>query len=171
MYQWSHTLTSILYGFMKTMISSICNISSLGQEKKPIHKRHFTSSKYKWQRNVPYITVKLCSSGDRDGVEISKFSKGSERISTGSIQSAGSCACSNASLIVKVLIATNTQLEPSSSVLRERQWIFALGSPAGLCPRLQPWGRGPGPESWQGWLVSGLWTLERQGRRLSILYI
>uniref|UniRef100_A0A672QFB3 Rho guanine nucleotide exchange factor 12 n=1 Tax=Sinocyclocheilus grahami TaxID=75366 RepID=A0A672QFB3_SINGR len=44
--------------------------------------------------------------GDRDSVELSKPNKGSERISTGSIQSTGSCACTNASLIVKVLIAT-----------------------------------------------------------------
>lgn len=59
----------------------------------------------------------MCSSGDRDGVELSKFSKGSERISTGSIQSAGSCACTNAPLIVKVLIATilNSRLHHLSS--------------------------------------------------------
>lgn len=41
-------------------------------------------------RTLHYITIYLYSSGDRDSVELSKFSKGSDRISTGSVQSAGS---------------------------------------------------------------------------------
>uniref|UniRef100_A0A8C1YS28 Rho guanine nucleotide exchange factor (GEF) 12a n=1 Tax=Cyprinus carpio TaxID=7962 RepID=A0A8C1YS28_CYPCA len=70
-----------------------------------------------WQRQIaqradvtnakPHSIIPLPQhDGDRDSVELSKFSKGSEQISTGSIQSTGSCACTKASLIVKVLIAT-----------------------------------------------------------------
>ncbi|RXN23892.1 rho guanine nucleotide exchange factor 12-like isoform X1 [Labeo rohita] len=76
-----------------------------------------------WQRQIaqraevvnakPHSVIPLPQHDvDRDSVELSKFSKGSERISTGSIQSAGSCACTNASLIVKVLIATILNSSP-----------------------------------------------------------
>uniref|UniRef100_A0A8C1TBD0 Rho guanine nucleotide exchange factor (GEF) 12a n=1 Tax=Cyprinus carpio TaxID=7962 RepID=A0A8C1TBD0_CYPCA len=81
-----------------------------------------------WQRQIaqradvmnakPHSVIPLPQhDGDRDGVELGKFSKGSERISTGSTQSAGSCACTNAPLIVKGLIATipNSSLHHLSS--------------------------------------------------------
>uniref|UniRef100_A0A673KXI3 Rho guanine nucleotide exchange factor 12-like n=1 Tax=Sinocyclocheilus rhinocerous TaxID=307959 RepID=A0A673KXI3_9TELE len=81
-----------------------------------------------WQRQIaqradvmnakPHSVIPLPQhDGDRDIVELRKLNKGSERISTGSIQSAGSCACTNASLIVKVLIATilNSSLHHLSS--------------------------------------------------------
>uniref|UniRef100_A0A8C1AZ02 Rho guanine nucleotide exchange factor (GEF) 12a n=1 Tax=Cyprinus carpio carpio TaxID=630221 RepID=A0A8C1AZ02_CYPCA len=89
-----------------------------------------------WQRQIaqradvmnakPHSVIPLPQhDGDRDGVELGKFSKGSERISTGSTQSAGSCACTNAPLIVKGLIATipNSSLHHLSS---EKDSEFSL---------------------------------------------
>lgn len=85
------------------------------------------------RRTLHYITTYLRSSGDRDSVELSKFSKGSDRISTGSVQSAGSYAHICFTLNAKVSWLAPFPLTQYFIICSQRKTvIFPLRQPCGI---------------------------------------